>query len=199
MRSGAEIEADLRAFVKRWSDYTGSEKSEAQTFLNELFAAYGTDRKGVGALFEDFKSSAGFMDLHWPGELIVEMKKPGVPLTKADDQRIRYWQESSDAAQGIPAARWVVLCNFHEFEVWEPGRFPKEPRLRLTLQELPDRFESLLFLQQGQVEPVFTEQRRELTAEAAEHVAKLYTSMAGRRRASATGMKCPVLASRPIC
>jgi len=134
VRSGAEIEAALHAFVKRWGTYGGSEKSEAQTFLNELFDAYGTDRKAVGALFEDFKSSAGFMDLHWPGELTVEMKKPGVPLAKADDQRIRYWQESSDAAAGIPAARWVVLCNFHEFEVWEPGRFPKEPRLRLGLE-----------------------------------------------------------------
>lgn len=180
MRSGAEIEAALTAFVKRWGSYEGSEKSEAQTFLNELFDAYGTDRKVAGALFEDFKSSAGFMDLHWPGHLIVEMKKPGVPLAKADDQRIRYWQESSDAANGIPAARWVVLCNFHEFEIWEPGRFPKEPRVRLTLDELSDRFEALLFLQQGQVEPVFTEQRRELTAEAAEHVAWLYTSLADR-------------------
>lgn len=180
MRSGAEIEAALAAFVTRWGSYSGSERSEAQTFLNELFDAYGTDRKAVGALFEDFKSSAGFMDLHWPGHLIVEMKKPGVPLAKADDQRIRYWQESSDAAAGIPAARWVVLCNFHEFEVWEPGRFPKEPRLRLTLEQLPDRFEAFLFLQQGQIEPVFNEQRRELTAEAAEHVAQLYTSMADR-------------------
>lgn len=180
MRSGAEIEAALRAFVKRWSGYAGSERSEAQTFLNELFAAYGTDRLEAGALFEDFKSSAGFMDLHWPGHLIIEMKKPGIPLEKAAEQRVRYWQESSDSANGIPAARWVVLSNFQEFEVWEPGRFPKEPRLRISLEDLPDKAEAFLFLQQGQVEPVFTEQRRELTAEAAEHVAQLYTSMADR-------------------
>ena len=180
MRSGAEIEADLRAFTQRWSGYAGSEKSEAQTFLNELFAAYGTDRKAVGALFEDFKTSAGFMDLHWPGELIVEMKKPGTPLAKAEDQRTRYWQESSDDETGIRAARWVILCNFQEFEVWEPGQFPKSPRTRFTLQELPERYEALLFLQQGELDPIFTEQRRELTAEAAEHVAILYTSMADR-------------------
>ncbi len=125
MRSGAQIEADLRAFVKRWTGYAGSEKAEAQTFLNELFAAYGTDRLAAGALFEGFKSSAGFMDLHWPGQLIVEMKKPGVPLAKADDQRIRYWQESSDASQGVPAARFVLLCNFHELEIWGRDAFPR--------------------------------------------------------------------------
>ncbi|WP_345379250.1 DNA methyltransferase [Demequina sediminis] len=175
--------------MKRWEAYAGSEKAEAQTFLNELFAAYGTDRLAAGALFEDFKSSAGFMDLHWPGQLIVEMKKPGVALAKADDQRIRYWQESSDAKEGIPAARFVVLCNFHEFEIWEPGRFPKEPRLRLTLRELPDRAEAFMFLVAGDVDPVFTEQRRELTAEAAEHVAKLYTSLADRGAAPVTDIQ----------
>lgn len=189
MRSGAEVERALHAFVKRWKNYDGSERAEAQTFLNDLFAAYGTNRRDVGALFEDFKSSAGFMDLHWPGELIVEMKKPGVPLEKADDQRIRYWQESSDATKEIPAARYVVLCNFHEFEIWEPGRFPKEPRLRLRLEELPDRVEALMFLQQGDVDPVFTEQRRELTEEAAEHVARLYTSMADRGAAPVTDIQ----------
>jgi hypothetical protein len=186
VRSGAEIEADLRAFVKRWKDYTGSERSEAQTFLNELFACFGTNRKDAGALFEDFKSSAGFMDLHWPGVLIVEMKKPGTPLAKADDQRVKYWQESSNTAEGVPAARWVILCNFHEFEIWEPGRFPKEPRLRLTLEELPDKFEALMFLQQGDVEPIFSDQRRAITTEAAEHIAQLYTSMADRGAAPVT-------------
>jgi hypothetical protein len=189
VHSGAEIEAHLRAFVKRWGRYTGSERSEAQTYLNELFACFGTNRKDVGALFEDFKSSAGFMDLHWPGVLIVEMKKPGTPLAKADDQRIKYWQESSNAAEGVPAARWVVLCNFHEFEIWEPGRFPKEPRLRLTLDDLPDKFEALMFLQQGDVEPIFSDQRRELTTEAAEHIAQLYTSMADRGAAPVTDIQ----------
>lgn len=63
MLSGLEIQEALRAFAKRWAGYAGSERSEAQTFLNELFACYGTSRQGVGALFEDFKSSAGFIEL----------------------------------------------------------------------------------------------------------------------------------------
>ena len=40
---------------------------EAQAFLNELFACYGSDRLEVGARFEDFRVSAGFMDLHCRG------------------------------------------------------------------------------------------------------------------------------------
>ena len=90
VRSGAELQRALTEFVRRWSGYSGSERAEAQTFLNELFAAYGSDRQSVGARFEDFRSSAGFMDLHWPGIMIVEMKAPGIALEKAADQRDRY-------------------------------------------------------------------------------------------------------------
>lgn len=183
MRSGLEIQAALTAFVAKWSGYTGSEKAEAQTFLNELFACYGTDRSEVGALFEDFKSSAGFMDLHWPEVLIVEMKAPTVELEKARDQRERYWKESSNSAKSIRAARWVIACNFREFEIWEPGAYPGEARAQFDLAELPDRYDSLLFLQSETLEPVFAEHRRELTTDAARHIADLYTSLADRAAA----------------
>jgi hypothetical protein len=178
--SGLEIQEALRAFVVKWRTFDGSERAEAQTFLNELFACYGSDRTAVGAKFEHFASGAGFMDLHWPGTLIVEMKKPGVPLAMAADQRRRYWQESSNEAEGIPAARFVITCNFHEFEVWEPGRFPNQPRVTFPLAELPDRYDALLFLQSQTVEPVFAEHRRTLTSEAATHLGVLYNLLADR-------------------
>ena len=183
MRSGLEIQSALEKFVVRWQGYNGSEKAEAQTFLNELFACYGSDRNDVGAKFEHFEASAGFMDLFWPGRLIVEMKAPHVALEKARDQRVRYWQESADSAEDIPAARFVVACNFGEFEIWEPGRFPNVARTRFPLAELPDRYDSLLFLQSETIEPVFSEHRRELTTEAATHIATLYNSLADRSAA----------------
>ncbi|UOW01604.1 DNA methyltransferase [Agrococcus sp. SCSIO52902] len=166
--------------MAKWRTYQGSERAEAQTFLNELYAAYGSDRTEAGAKFEHFASSAGFMDLHQPGVLIVEMKKPGRGLEEAADQRRRYWQESSDPTSDTPAARWVIACNFHEFEIWEPGRFPNHPRARFTLDELPDHYDALLFLQSESIEPVFSEHRRELTTDAARHIADLYRSMADR-------------------
>ncbi len=183
MRSGLEIQAALAVFVKKWSGFSGTEKAEAQTFLNELFACYGSDRGEVGALFEDFATSAGFMDLHWPGVLIVEMKAPTVDLEKARDQRQRYWLESSNPATDTPAARWVIACNFREFEIWEPGRYPGEARARFALHELPDRYDALLFLQSETIEPVFAEHRRELTTDAARHIADLYTALADRAAA----------------
>ena len=105
MRTGAEIKLALAAFVKRWSGYGGTERAEAQTFLNDLFACYGSDRKDVGARFEEFRTSSGFMDLYWPEVLIVEMKHPKQPLTRAAEQRERYWAESANREAGVRAAQ----------------------------------------------------------------------------------------------
>lgn len=183
MRSGEEIRSALVGFAAKWGSYSGSEKAEAQTFLNELFEAYGSNRQTAGALFEDFKSTSGFMDLHWPGVLIVEMKRPSVAVASARDQIQKYWRESADDDADRPAARWVVICNFHEFEVWEPGRFPSKPRLSFPLSQLPDKYDSLLFLADTTVEPVFAEHHRELTKEAAIHVSELYQSLTDRSAA----------------
>lgn len=183
MRSGSEIRVALDAFAARWAGYSGTEKAEAQTFLNELFACYGSNRMDVGARFEEFRSSTGFMDLYWPEVLIVEMKRPAAPLARAAEQRDRYWRESSDPAAGIGAARYVIACNFRQFEIWEPGRFPTAPLASIALADLADHYDALLFLQDPSATPVFVEHRRALTAEAAKHVAALYQSLADRSAA----------------
>lgn len=50
--TGEEIRANLSRFAAYWTLYKGSERSGAQTFLNELLACYGTDGREVGAQFE---------------------------------------------------------------------------------------------------------------------------------------------------
>jgi hypothetical protein len=181
-RSGPEVQAALRGFAARWADYSGTERAEAQTFLNELFACYGTDRRGVGARFEDFKHLAGFMDLHWPGVCIVEMKAPSraASLPGAREQASRYWLESANSAEDQEAARYVVLCAFQRFEIWEPGRFPDAPRARFDLAALSERYEVLQFLSGPAREPDFSEHHKALTERAANTMAMLYKSLAHR-------------------
>jgi hypothetical protein len=72
--TGEEIRARLTAFAARWSVYEGTERSEAQTFLNQLFECYGTERPHV-AHFERHQAG-GFLDLLWPRVCIFEMKAP---------------------------------------------------------------------------------------------------------------------------
>lgn len=42
--TGDEIRRRLREFAASWGGYQGTERSEAQTFLNGLLECYGTDR-----------------------------------------------------------------------------------------------------------------------------------------------------------
>jgi len=150
--AGQEIQANLRRFVKRWTSYAGSEKAEAQTFLNELFACYGTDRQAAGVHFEENQprpdGGRGFLDALWPGHCLIEMKRPAeaARLPAHRQQPLDYWRDSADAASDRPAVDYVVLCAFARFEIWEPGRFPRDPRAIVDLAQLPDRYDTLLFL-----------------------------------------------------
>ncbi len=195
MPSGEEIQRALGSFVERWRDYSGTEKSEAQTFLNQLFECYGSDRRELGAEFEFFAPTAGFMDLHWPGMALVEMKAPSVELRVAQGQVERYWRASSDRSVGRPAARWIVICNFRRFQIWEFGRYPDAPVAEFDLEELPDRYDALAFLAGPTVEPSFTEHYRELTKEAAKVVAEVFTSLVERSAAPANELQRFILQS----
>ena len=179
LRSGDEIQAALRSFVQRWSDFQGTERSEAQTFLNELFAAYGTDRREV-ARFEDPQGTGGIVDCLYPGTAIIEMKRPSEAGNLANHraQALEYWHHSDDAASGLAAARFVVLCAFGRFEIWQPGQFPSAPQDSFDLDELPDRYEALYFL--AKEEPLFLAHRRKLTTDAAAVVSRLYESRTDR-------------------
>ncbi|GAA3761777.1 hypothetical protein HDA32_005750 [Spinactinospora alkalitolerans] len=180
--SGPEIQARIVRFVKRWSGYSGTERSEAQTFLNELFAAYGSDRRAAGAVFEDSKTSQGIMDLRWGDRLIVEMKAPGetAQLEKHRKQALDYWRESSDPGSDSPAAQYVVLCSFHRFEIWEPGRYPTQPRADFPLSELADHYEKLLFLTNAGDEALFHIADRRITTDAAQIIGRVNHSLMTR-------------------
>lgn len=186
MPSGEEIQRALTGFVGRWHDYEGTEKSEAQTFLNELFSCYGSDRRELGAEFEFFAQGAGFMDLHWPEVCLVEMKRSTVPVHTAQSQAERYWRASADPASERSAVRFIVICNFRELQVWDFHRNPNQPAVTMPLVELPDRYEALTFLAGSALEPNFIEHYRELTAEAAKAVAGVYHSLRDRAAAPPT-------------
>lgn len=70
--TGEQIRASLNGLVARWSVREGNERSEAQTFLTELFECYGQRLSDV-ARFEQFQQG-GFVDLMWERSCIFEMK-----------------------------------------------------------------------------------------------------------------------------
>jgi hypothetical protein len=183
--SGLEIQNALRGLAKRWKDYSGTERSEAQTFLNELFACYGTDRHAAGAHFEDAHASVGIMDLYWSGSCIIEMKAPSQSGKLADHrkQALDYWRESSDVTAGVEAPPYVVLCAFQRFEVWVPGKFPTQPVAEFALAELPQRYDALMFLAGVGLNASFLDHHLELTTGATRAVTGLYHQLLDRSAA----------------
>ena len=176
--TGEQIRDNLTRFVAKWSLRAGYEKGEATLFLIDLFACYGTDVDEV-AKFEHFKRG-GFMDLFWPGKCIIEMKSRSEAkrLEIHRRQLFDYRAESADYDASLPAAEYAVLCAFERFEVWEPGRYPKDPRDAFSLEELPDHYTSLLFL--ADRKPVYEKDRTVVTLEAVEHLARLTASLEER-------------------
>lgn len=181
--SSEEIRANVSRFAERYLDYDKSERQGAQTFLNELFECYGTYRPDV-ADFE--KPQEGkFLDLLWPGNCLIEMKAPGETkrLAKHRKQALDYWENSGNVAKGIRQPRYVVLCSFHAFEVWEPGAFRKEPVATFELRELPERYDALLFLAGEGRQGVFIGSQQQVTREAVAKVVTLYHSLRERKAA----------------
>ncbi len=103
--TGEEIRANLSRFAAHWTLYKGSERSGAQTFLNELLACYGTDLRESGAIFEA-PQEGRFLDFLWPGICIIEMKAPAESkrLSHHRKQALDYWRDSADARAGDTGA-----------------------------------------------------------------------------------------------
>jgi hypothetical protein len=184
-RSGEEIQAALRAFVERWTGYYGTEKAEAQTFLNELLDCYGVDRFAVGMKFEHHIAGVGFADMFWPGRALVEMKAPSRSRTleQAQPQAEKYYWQSAAQDGSYSAVQYVVLCSFDRLLIWDMHDNPSRPRASLTLADLPEKYEALFFLAGEGFEASFVEHHRELTRDAAAAVARLYQSLVDRSAA----------------
>ena len=80
-----EVRVRAAAFAEDWRD-ADYESGETQSFYNDFFAVFGVQRRSVARYEEHVKKlndSSGFIDLFWPGVLIVEQKSAGRDLEKA--------------------------------------------------------------------------------------------------------------------
>lgn len=118
----------------------GDEKGEAQLFLDRLFQAFGqAGLKEAGATLE-FRvakdaGSTSFADLVWKPVVLIEMKKRGTDLQRHYRQAFDYWTRL------VPnRPRYVVLCNFDEFRVYDFDTDLDAPKDTLALTDLPGRW-----------------------------------------------------------
>ena len=158
----------------------GDEKSEAQVFLDRLFQAFGHGGyKEAGATLEDrvktTSNAQRFVDLTWRPRVLIEMKKRGQKLERHYAQAFEYW------IYLVPnRPRYVVLCNFDEFWIYDFDQQVDQPMDKVLLSELPSRYTALAFLMVGNREPQFRNNLVSVTKAAAEHVAQIYQRMIAR-------------------
>ena len=174
----------LESFVE-WVDenITGDEKGEAQIFLDRLFQAFGqpgcldvggTPEFRIRKAREDGGGTA-FADYVWKPVVLIEMKRRGVDLSRHFRQAFDYWVR---AVPGRP--RYVVLCNFDEFWVYDFETQMDSPVDRLKIEELPRRDGPLAFLFPTPEKPVFRNDQEAVTRGAADRLATCFNKLVTR-------------------
>ncbi len=159
----------------------GDEKGEAQIFLDRMFQAFGhKGLKEAGAVCEErIKNDVGgtaFADLVWKPVVLVEMKRRGEDLRRHYRQAFDYWTR---LVPGRP--RYVVLCNFDEFWVYDFETQMDTPVDQLKVEELPERWGPLAFLFPNREKPTFGNDQEEVTRKAADLLATCFNKLIARK------------------
>ncbi len=172
--------AEFTAWAKQY--IKGDEKGEAQIFLDHLFKAFGL--KGVqeaGAVCEQRIKKAdnggtAFADLVWKPVVLIEMKRRGEDLRRHYRQAFDYWTR---LVPGRP--RYVILCNFDEFWVFDFETQMDTPVDQLRVEELPKRWGPMAFLFPNREKPTFGNDQEEVTRKAANLLATCFNKLVARR------------------
>ncbi|MCA8835385.1 MAG: class I SAM-dependent DNA methyltransferase, partial [Proteobacteria bacterium] len=165
-----EIWLRADAFSKNWKD-ARYEKAESQSFYNAFFKIFGLKRHQV-ARFEDhvekLDKSHGYIDLLWPGVLIVEQKSRGKNL----DEAVKQVKEYTDALPIIQRPHYQLVCDFQKFRLLDINR---RKEINFTLAELPDKIDAFDFmLDKG---ATFYEEQKKLSIDASEMMGEIHKDL----------------------
>ncbi len=136
-----EIRARAAAFAEEWQD-AAYEKGETQSFYNDFFNIFGVKRSSVARYEERVKrldNSSGYIDLFWPGVLLLEQKSAGRDLTKAYGQAGDYF----DALSEQERPRYILVSDFQTFELRD---LDERNRTFFALADLPQHVEKFGFI-----------------------------------------------------
>lgn len=164
-----EIKRRAKAFSEEWKD-AHYEKGETQTFYNEFFELFGIRRRQV-AIYEQrvklLSEKHGFIDLFWPGTLLVEQKSANLDLDRARGQALDYVQGVHPTDQ----PRYVLTCDFQRWRLLDldTGR-----ELKFHLQDLHKHITAFDFMLGRKVS---FETQAGVTIKAAELMGKLHDAL----------------------
>ncbi len=106
-----EVRARAARFAEEWQDAT-DEIRETQSFYNAFFRIFGVRRRSAARYEEQLRrldNRSGFIDLFWPGVLIVEHKSAGRDFACAYGQAGEYFDSLPERE---PLSSLEVICPF---------------------------------------------------------------------------------------
>jgi hypothetical protein len=114
-----DIKSRALTFSRTWAD-AASEDSQGKPFWLDFFEIFGITDKRVATFEHAVKKlpganarTDGFVDLFWPGMLLVEQKSRGKNLDAALAQALAYFP--GIAERDLP--QLVIVCDFARFRV----------------------------------------------------------------------------------
>ena len=165
-----EVRTRAANFAREWKD-AAYEKEETQSFYNEFFEIFGVQRRSV-ARYEQHVAKLdnrhGFIDLFWPGVLLVEQKSAGRDLAKAYDQAGEYF----DALEERDRPQYILVSDFQTFELHD---LDERQRTVFRLAELPKHVEAFGFILGVQRRPFRDQDPANI--EAAELVGRIHDAL----------------------
>ena len=165
-----EVRNRAADFARDWHD-ASYEKGETQSFYNDFFKVFGVQRRSVARYEEHvtkLNDSQGFIDLFWPGVLIVEQKSAGRDLDVAYEQAGGYF----DAIPEHEKPRYILVSDFQHFELRDLDESQTDS---FELKDLPAHVESFGFIM-GVQRKTFRDQDP-VNIAAAELIGKLHDAL----------------------
>ena len=165
-----EVRARAADFAREWAD-AAYEKGETHSFYNDFFEIFGVKRRTVARYEEHVRrldDTRGFIDLFWPGVLLVEQKSAGRGLVAAREQAGAYF----DALPERDRPRYQLLCDFRTFELLDRD---EGEECRFALADLPAHVEKFGFIL-GVQRRTFRDQDP-VNVQASELVARLHDAL----------------------
>ncbi|NBR90662.1 MAG: class I SAM-dependent DNA methyltransferase, partial [Rhodobacteraceae bacterium] len=137
-----EIRARATLFAEEHKSFA-DERRDTQTFWNDFFSnVFDVPRTRVATYekaVERLKGTKGFIDLFWPGELIIEQKSRGKDLLKAEQQALDYTHGLTDAE--LP--KRILTCDFRFFRLLD---LESGETTAWALEDLPKHIEKFAFV-----------------------------------------------------
>lgn len=171
-------------FAKNWAG-RGKEKGESQAFwLALLRNVLGVEEPENFIRFEDtvMLDHTSFIDGYIEStHVLIEQKSLGKnlkkPIPQSDGSLLTPFQQAKRYSANLPYSqrpRWIVICNFQEFHIYDMEQLNGDPE-SLLLSDLPKEYYRLNFLVSA--ENIQIKKEMEVSLQAGELVGALYDAL----------------------